>query len=60
MMSVSDGIDDYVPGILDWAEMYDVAGLNSACRSWRSACRNDCCLVANLRSVWRSQRGAES
>ncbi len=27
IMSVSHCIDNYVPGILDWAEMYDVAGL---------------------------------
>ena len=27
IMSVSHCIDNYVPGILQWAEMYDVAGL---------------------------------
>ena len=27
VMSLSHCIDNYVPGILDWAEMYDVAGL---------------------------------
>jgi hypothetical protein len=27
IMSVSHCIDNYVPGILDWAEQYDVAGL---------------------------------
>ena len=27
IMSVSHCIDNYVPGILNWAEMYDVAGL---------------------------------
>jgi len=27
IMSLSHCIDNYVPGILDWAEMYDVAGL---------------------------------
>jgi len=27
IMSISHCIDNYVPGILDWAEMYDVAGL---------------------------------
>lgn len=27
IMSVSHRIDNYVPGILNWAEMYDVAGL---------------------------------
>src|SRR5947199_4179125 len=27
VMSVSHCIDNYVPGILNWAEMYDVAGL---------------------------------
>lgn len=27
IMSVSHCIDNYVPGILDWAEMYDIAGL---------------------------------
>lgn len=27
IMSVSHCIDNYVPGILEWAEMYDVAGL---------------------------------
>ena len=26
-MSLSHCIDNYVPGILNWAEMYDVAGL---------------------------------
>ena len=26
-MSISHCIDNYVPGILNWAEMYDVAGL---------------------------------
>ena len=26
-MSVSHCIDNYIPGILNWAEMYDVAGL---------------------------------
>jgi hypothetical protein len=27
IMSISHCIDNYVPGILNWAEMYDVAGL---------------------------------
>ena len=27
IMSLSHCIDNYVPGILNWAEMYDVAGL---------------------------------
>src|ERR687883_2154692 len=27
VMSISHCIDNYVPGILNWAEMYDVAGL---------------------------------
>ena len=27
IMSVAHCIDNYVPGILNWAEMYDVAGL---------------------------------
>ena len=27
VMSVSHCIDNYVPGILNWAEMYDIAGL---------------------------------
>ena len=26
-MSIAHCIDNYVPGILNWAEMYDVAGL---------------------------------
>ena len=29
IMSVSHCIDNYVPGILNWAEMYDVAGLTA-------------------------------
>jgi fermentation-respiration switch protein FrsA (DUF1100 family) len=27
VMSISHCIDNYIPGILNWAEMYDVAGL---------------------------------
>ena len=27
IMSVSHCVDNYIPGILNWAEMYDVAGL---------------------------------
>ena len=35
IMSVSHCIDNYVPGILNWAEMYDVAGLIAPRRCFR-------------------------
>ena len=41
VMSISHCIDNYVPGILNWAEMYDVAGLIAPRPLWSEAGERD-------------------
>jgi dienelactone hydrolase len=41
VLSLSHCIDNYVPGILNWAEMYDVAGLIAPRAMWSEAGERD-------------------
>jgi dienelactone hydrolase len=41
VMSISHCIDNYVPGILNWAEMYDVAGLIAPRPLWAESGERD-------------------
>jgi dienelactone hydrolase len=52
VMSISHCIDNYVPGILNWAEMYDIAGLIAPVRCGWSRARR-------MRS-FRSRRAARA
>jgi dienelactone hydrolase len=41
VMSISHCMDNYVPGILNWAEMYDVAGLMAPRPMWAESGEQD-------------------